>query len=119
MRKKTSRRKTAASTVPAPALLSTQVIKALANDNRLVILRWLKEPRSHFPPQVAGDLVDDGVCGLFIAQKLGVGQPTASEHLRVLVHAQLIRAKRIKQWTFYKRDEQRIAQVKKDFGRSW
>jgi DNA-binding transcriptional ArsR family regulator len=100
-------------------LLSTQVIKALANDSRLEIMRWLKEPRAHFPPQVEGDLIEDGVCGLFIAQKLGVGQPTVSEHLRVLVQAGLIRAKRIKQWTFYKRDEARIAQVKKDFRDAW
>jgi DNA-binding transcriptional ArsR family regulator len=100
-------------------LLSTHVIKALANDSRLEIMRWLQEPRSHFPPQVEGDLVEDGVCGLFIAQKLGVGQPTVSEHLRVLVQAGLIRAKRIKQWTFYKRDEARIAQVKKDFRDTW
>jgi DNA-binding transcriptional ArsR family regulator len=99
--------------------MSTQVIKALANDSRLAIMRWLKEPRAHFPPQVDGDLIDDGVCGLFIAQKLGVGQPTASEHLRILVQAGLIRAKRIKQWTFYKRDERRIAQVKKDFRDTW
>jgi DNA-binding transcriptional ArsR family regulator len=99
--------------------LSTQVIKALANDSRLEIMRWLKAPRSHFPPQVEGDLIDDGVCGLFIAQKLGVGQPTVSEHLRVLVQAGLIRAKRIKQWTFYKRDEARIAQVKKEFRDTW
>jgi DNA-binding transcriptional ArsR family regulator len=102
-----------------PPLLSTQVIKALANDSRLEILRWLKEPRAHFPAQVEGDLVGDGVCGLFIAQKLGVGQPTVSEHLRVLVHAGLIRARRIKQWTFYKRDEARIAQVKKEFRDAW
>jgi ArsR family transcriptional regulator len=54
---------------------------------------------------VGGDLVEDGVCGLFIAQKLGIGQPKASEHLRILVHAGLLRPKRIKQWTFYKRDE--------------
>jgi len=103
---------------PSP-LLSTHVIKALANDSRLEIMRWLKEPRSHFPPQAEGDLVADGVCGLFIAQKLGVGQPTASEHLRVLVHAGLIRAKRIKQWTFYKRDEAAIARVKRDFRDAW
>ena len=102
-----------------PALLSTHVIKALANDRRLDILRWLKAPRSHFPPQVDGDLVEDGVCGLFIAQKLGIGQPTASEHLRVLVQAGLIRATRIKQWTFYKRDDARIAQVKDDFRDAW
>jgi ArsR family transcriptional regulator len=75
----------------------------------------LKNPRRHFPPQVYGDLVDDGVCGVFIAEKLGVTQPTASEHLRILTAAGLIRAKRIGQWTFYKRDDKRIRQVKQGF----
>jgi len=97
----------------------TPLLKALANDSRLDILRWLKNPRAHFPRQVDGDLVTDGVCSLFIAQKLGVGAPTASEHLRVLVQAGLIRGKRIKQWTFYKRDERRIAQAKKEIRDSW
>ena len=97
----------------------TPVLKALANDSRLDILRWLKNPRANFPPQVDGDLVKDGVCGVFIAQKLGVGAPTASEHLRVLVQAGLIRGKRIKQWTFYQRDERRIAQAKKEIRDSW
>lgn len=91
-----------------------RALRALANDRRLQILEWLKDPRSHFPPQVDGDLVDDGVCGGFIADKLGVSQPTASEHLKVLTQAGLIRGKRIKQWTFYKRDEARIAEIKDD-----
>lgn len=88
-------------------------LRALANDRRLQILDWLKDPRAHFPPQVDGDLVKDGVCGGFIAEKLGVSQPTASEHLKVLVQAGLIRAKRIKQWTFYKRDESAIKEIKR------
>jgi DNA-binding transcriptional ArsR family regulator len=100
-------------------MLSMTVVKALANDKRLQILAWLKDPRSHFPPQVYGDLVKDGVCGVFIADKLGVSAPTASEHLRVLTHAGLIRAKRIKQWIFYKRDEKRIAEVKREFRSAW
>ena len=87
-------------------------MKALANDRRLLILRWLKDPEKHFPPQVDGDLIDDGVCGLFIADKLGVSQPTVSEHLRVLTQAGMVRGKRIKQWTFYKRDEERIAALR-------
>ena len=76
-------------------------------------------PRSHFPRQVDGDLVRDGVCGVLIAQKLGISQPTASEHLKVLSRAGLVRAKRIKQWTFYKRDERRIAEVKRDLRSAW
>ena len=94
---------------------ATPLLKALANDSRLEILRWLKDPRAEFPPQVEGDLVRDGVCGIFIAQKLGVTPPTASEHLRILAGAGLIRARRIKQWTFYKRDEKRITEVKRAF----
>lgn len=91
-------------------------LKAVANAKRLQILAWLKQPRRHFPPQVYGDLVTDGVCGLFIANKLGVSQPTASEHLRVLTDAGLLRGKRIKQWTFYKRDERRIREVRRAVG---
>lgn len=87
-------------------------ICALANERRLQILQWLKDPRAHFPPQVDGDLVKDGVCGVLIAAKLGVSQPTVSEHLKILSTAGLLRSRRIKQWTFYKRDEVRIRQIK-------
>jgi ArsR family transcriptional regulator len=88
-------------------------LRALANERRLQILQWLKRPREHFPPQVDGDLVKDGVCGVLIARKLAVSQPTASEHLRILGSAGLIRGKRIKQWTFYQRNEPEIRKIKK------
>ncbi len=88
-------------------------LQALANDRRLQVLTWLKDPVKHFPPQVDGDLIEDGVCSCFIADKLGVSQPTASEHLRILSDAGLIRPKRIKKWTFYKRDEAAIDRLKK------
>lgn len=91
------------------------VLRALSNDRRLVILDWLKSPRKHFPPQVDGDLVKDGVCGLLIARKLRVSQPTASEHMKILLQAGLVRGKRIKQWTFYKRDEVQIQAIKRLF----
>src|SRR6185437_2625971 len=86
---------------------------ALSSPKRLRILDWLKNPRKHFPPQVYGDLVRDGVCGVFIAKKLRVSQPTASEHLKILQHAGLVRAKRIRQWTFYRRDEARLKRFRK------
>jgi DNA-binding transcriptional ArsR family regulator len=87
-------------------------MRALASERRLQVLEWLKDPTAHFPPQVDGDLVRDGVCGVLIAEKLGVTQPTVSEHLKILSQAGLVRAKRIKQWTFYQRDERRILEVK-------
>jgi DNA-binding transcriptional ArsR family regulator len=88
-------------------------LQALSNERRLQILNWLRHPAKHFPPQVDGDLLTDGVCGLSIARKLRVSQPTASEHLKILTRARLIRGKRIKQWIFYKRDEARIRKIKK------
>ena len=87
-------------------------LKALSSERRLQILEWLKDPVRHFPAQVDGDLVKDGVCALFLADKLGITQATLSEHMRVLVQADLVQAKRIKQWTFYRRDDERIDALK-------
>ena len=88
-------------------------IRALANDRRQQILEWLKKPMKHFPPHVAGDLAEDGVCGCLIARKLRVSQPTLSEHMKILCQAGLIRPKRIERQIFYKRDESRIRKIKK------
>jgi len=95
------------------SIVIVQAMRALASDRRIQILDWLKDPTANFPPQVDGDLVKDGVCGVLIAGKLGVSQPTVSEHLKILSQAGLLRAKRIKQWTFYKRDEARIRALKR------
>jgi DNA-binding transcriptional ArsR family regulator len=89
------------------------VFQALANDRRLQILEWLKDPEAHFKPQVDGDLVKDGVCAVLIAEKLDVSQPTLSEHMRILCQSKLVQPKRIKQWIFYKRNEGQIREFKK------
>ncbi len=89
-------------------------LKAISNENRLQILHWLTDPTSNFPPQNAGDLVEDGVCVISIAEKLGVSQPTASEHLKVLATAGLVTGKKVKQWTFYKRNEEEIESFKEE-----
>jgi DNA-binding transcriptional ArsR family regulator len=91
----------------------TLALRALANERRLQILDWLRHPKKHFRAQADGDLVDDGVCGVLIAEKLGVSAPTLSEHMRVLTAAKLVQAKRIKQWTMYRRNETAIAAVKR------
>jgi DNA-binding transcriptional ArsR family regulator len=89
-----------------------RALRAIANERRVRILQWLRSPRKYFPPQLAGDLLKDGVCGQLIARKLRLSHPTVSEHLKVLSQAGFIRGKRIKQWTFYKRDERRIRRIK-------
>ena len=90
-----------------------EALRALANERRLQILEWLKDPEANFRPQVDGDLVKDGVCGVLLAEKLRISQPTLSEHMRVLAQAGLVQGKRIKQWTFYKRDEKRIRELRR------
>ncbi len=96
----------------------SEVLRALASDRRLLVLEWLRDPRRHFPPQRDGDLVEDGVCVMFIADKLGVAGPTATAHLQSLKRAGLVTSKRIGQWTFYKRDEAAIAEFKRRVGES-
>ena len=98
--------------------MSVDVYRALASEKRLQVLEWLKDPRAHFPVQVDGDLVRDGVCGLLIAQKLGVSQPTASVHLKMMTDAGLLTSRRIKQWTFYKRDERALRALKSAIAKS-
>jgi DNA-binding transcriptional ArsR family regulator len=93
-------------------MLDVAVLAAVASPRRLQVLDWLKDPRAHFPPQRDGDLVADGVCVLFIANKLGVTQPTATAHLQALARAGLVTSKRIGQWTFYRRNEPAIDALK-------
>ena len=86
-------------------------MRALASEPRLQILKWLKNPTAHFRPGVEGDIVDGGVCGVQLAKLLRISQ--LSEHMRVLSQAGLVKATRIKQWTFYQRDEKRIKELKR------
>ena len=89
-------------------------LKALANGHRLQILEWLQAPAKHFRPQVDGDLESDGVCAVLIEEKLGLAQPTTAQHLKALVDAGFLVPKRIKKWTFYRRDEKAIRKFMKE-----
>lgn len=89
-------------------MTDADLFRALGNERRLQILAWLRDPTAHFPPQRDGDLIEDGVCGQHIAEKLGINASTLSEHMRVLQQAGLVTPKRIKQWTFYRRNDERL-----------
>ena len=91
----------------------TASLQAIGNQRRLQILEWLQDPERHFPPQRDGDLIKDGVCGLLIARKLRVSQPAVTEHLKILLQSGFLKSKRIKKWTFYKRDERAIKTIKR------
>lgn len=75
---------------------------ALANANRLQILELLKDPSQHFAPGQFDE--DEGVCGLYIAEKLGISAPTASVHLKVLTQGGFLTPLRIGKYTYFKRN---------------
>lgn len=84
------------------------VFKALANESRLNILRWLKDPEQYFAPyegQECKQLRGRGVCVGAIHAKLGLCQSTASHYLALLEQAGLVTAHRCGQMTFYERNE--------------
>jgi len=101
------------------------VLKAINNPVRLDILRWLKNPSLDF--DVKHQLVDadiDGVCVSIIQEKAKLSQSTVSSYLTTLQRAQLVTSKRlttlqraqlvtskrIGPWTYYQRNEQKIAE---------
>jgi ArsR family transcriptional regulator len=86
---------------------------------RLAILEWLKDPAAHFPPQRHADLVEDGVTVRAVAAKLGVSRRVAATHLGLLTRLGLLRSKRIRHRTYYRRDEIRIAEVTRMFEKGW
>ena len=85
------------------------ILKALANESRLQILHWLKQPEKHFPPhqEVAG--FDQGVCVKFIQEKLGLSQAATSQYLTILQKSGLVIATRIGKWTYYRRNDEAIS----------
>jgi DNA-binding transcriptional ArsR family regulator len=88
-----------------------EVFKALSNETRLQIVQWLKNPEIHFQKPQHGDIHEDGVCVSDIHKKVGLSQSTVSLYLSMLQNAGLIKAKRVGQWTYYKRDEENIKKI--------
>ncbi|WP_027094012.1 ArsR/SmtB family transcription factor [Cohnella thermotolerans] len=88
-----------------------EVFKALANETRLLMMKWLKNPETYFPKPQNGDIHEDGVCVSDIHKKVGLSQSTVSFYLSMLQNAGLIKAKRVGQFTYYKRDEENIKKI--------
>ncbi|MET0931077.1 MAG: metalloregulator ArsR/SmtB family transcription factor [Aeromicrobium sp.] len=96
-------------TVPLDDADFAGALKVLSHPTRVRILGWLKHPGS-FPPQLAR-AEDVGVCLKHIQARAEVSQSTASQYMAALQAAGLVESKRIGQWTHYRRNEQRIAQL--------
>ncbi|MBN3787622.1 helix-turn-helix domain-containing protein [Burkholderia sp. Ac-20353] len=89
-------------------------ISALANESRLAVMRWLGNPRQHFPPQPHGDIDALGVCCTFITEKLGIAPATTTRHMRILADAGFVRATRVGKFTYYKRIDAELKKLGRD-----
>lgn len=87
-----------------------QVFAALANPTRLQIMRWLADPEAHFAPQDQ-PAEEVGVCVKQIQEKAGISQSTASQFMGILRRAGLVSSRRIGRWTYYKREDDRMAEL--------
>ncbi len=94
-----------------------KISKALSNETRVNILKWLKEPKKNFPPQ--GDALSEnvdlkgGVCVTSIQEKAGVSQSAISNYLALLHDAGLLVSERHEKWTYYRRNEKLISDYAK------
>ncbi|MEV6426931.1 metalloregulator ArsR/SmtB family transcription factor [Nocardia sp. NPDC051463] len=105
------------SAAPDPRLVQT--LRALANPMRLQLLQWLREPERNF--NLDGAIADPhevGVCVTHIQAKVGLAQSTVSAYMAELERADLVRSTRVGKWTHYRRDEERIAELVAELGRS-
>ena len=85
------------------------VFKVLANETRLQILQWLKQPEVNFPPQDI-DPHSIGVCVGSIQKKTGLAQSTVSHYLSMLETAGLVISTRQGQSTYYRRNEEAFSE---------
>ncbi len=82
-----------------------EIFKVLANETRLHILQWLKEPEVHFPPQDV-DPRSVGVCVSSIQKKTELAQSTVSHYLSMLEATGLVISTRQGQSTYYRRNQE-------------
>ncbi|MBD0268216.1 MAG: helix-turn-helix transcriptional regulator [Cyanobacteria bacterium Co-bin8] len=87
------------------------IFKVLANETRLQILQWLKDPGTHFSAPGEGYSEAEGVCVSLIQKKAGLAQSTISHYLTMLEEAGLVKSTRHGQWTYYRRIDQAFSDL--------
>jgi len=91
------------------------LFKALSNEVRLDILRWLKDPETHFnkpTAHLATNLSDKGgICVGDIQEKANLSQSTISQYLAMLQKVGLLESERHGKWTYYRRNEEKIQEL--------
>ncbi|MGE7368110.1 ArsR/SmtB family transcription factor [Neorhizobium sp. NPDC001467] len=83
-----------------------EILKALSHPKRVEFLEWMRAPENHFASQAHP--LEVGICAGQFEKCCGLSQSTVSQHLSVLEKAGLITLRRVGQWSFYHRNEDRI-----------
>ena len=86
-----------------------EICKALSNETRLNIMKWLREPEKNFSPQGCNlnepVVQTGGVCVGRIQAKANLSPSTVSNYLDTLQRAGLLVSERHGKWTYYRRNE--------------
>lgn len=92
-----------------------EIFKALSNETRLDILKWLKEPEKYFDKPTAhlSKNINEkgGVCVGDIREKANLSQSTISQFCSMMQKAGLLESQRHGKWTYYRRNEQTIQEL--------
>lgn len=94
-------------------MASIDIFKALANEHRLLIMHYLKDPTVYFVHETNVDMTEHGVCVGEIQRALGLTQSTTSHYLTMMSKAGLVTPTRLGKWTYYRRNEAAIQELRK------
>lgn len=93
----------------------SEIFKVLGNEKRLDMLRWLKDPMNHFEKSTAhlskNISEKGGVCVGDIQEKAQMSPSTVSHYLKMMQQAGLLESERHGQWTYYRRNEEKIEEI--------
>jgi DNA-binding transcriptional ArsR family regulator len=96
---------------PEPIVQLIPGLKALASPTRLKVLELLRDPAAFDGPRdAAGQPL--GVTAKALLKHFRIAQPSFNEQMDVLIGIGLVEATKVGRWTVYKRDEERIRQLK-------
>ncbi|MNI33524.1 DNA-binding transcriptional repressor ArsR [compost metagenome] len=92
-----------------------EIFKVLGNETRLDMLMWLKDPINYFDKPTAhlskNISEKGGVCVGDLQERAGLSQSTTSHYLSMLERIGLLESERHGKWTYYRRNEKKIAEV--------
>lgn len=93
------------------------MLKAIANQTRIDILKWLAEPDKYFPGRKEDSLKDmdfvGGVSVTDIQKKAGKAQSTTSHDLDLLVKAGFLEVKYVGRYSYFRRNQKALKKLAK------